>query len=114
MGRPGSTFEQGGHTVRTVLAADEVIKSPGIPESASIVRSLRDQGVPVIGEIEFAARHTDAPIIGITGSNGKTTTTLLVHHILSKAGMDVGLGGNVGTSFAGLMAQGDTRSTCLS
>jgi UDP-N-acetylmuramoylalanine--D-glutamate ligase len=102
----GIDYEQGGHNVRTVLAADEVIKSPGIPETASIVRSLRDRGVPVIGEIEFAARHTDAPIIGITGSNGKTTTTLLVHHILSKAGMDAGLGGNVGTSFAGLVAQG--------
>lgn len=103
----GIDYEQGGHTVRTVLAADEVIKSPGIPETASIVRSLRDRGVPVIGEIEFASRHTTAPIIGITGSNGKTTTTLLVHHILSKAGMDAGLGGNVGTSFAGLVAQGD-------
>jgi len=107
MGSAGIEYEQGGHTVRTVLAADEVIKSPGIPETASIVRSLRSQGVPVIGEIEFAARHTKSPIIGITGSNGKTTTTLLVHHILSKAGMDAGLGGNVGTSFAGLVAQGD-------
>ncbi len=103
--KAGIPYEQGGHTVKTVLDADEVVKSPGIPETASIVRALRDKGVPVIGEIEFAVRHVNAPIIGITGSNGKTTTTLLVHHILAKAGMDVGLAGNVGTSFAGLMAK---------
>ena len=103
--KAGIPYEQGGHTVNTVLDADEVVKSPGIPETASIVRALRDKDVPVIGEIEFAARHVDAPIIGITGSNGKTTTTLLVHHILAKAGMDVGLAGNVGTSFAGLVAK---------
>ena len=104
--KAGIAYEQGGHTVRTVLEADEVVKSPGIPETASIVRAIRDKGIPVIGEIEFAARHVDAPIIGITGSNGKTTTTLLVHHILKKAGIDAGLGGNVGTSFAGLVAAG--------
>lgn len=102
----GIEFEQGGHTVAKVLDADEVVKSPGIPETASIVRALRQKGVPVIGEIELAARHVDVPIIGITGSNGKTTTTLLVHHILKKAGVDAGLGGNVGTSFAGLVAAG--------
>ncbi|MEO5584876.1 MAG: UDP-N-acetylmuramoyl-L-alanine--D-glutamate ligase [Flavobacteriales bacterium] len=103
--KAGIPYEQGGHTVKTVLEADEVVKSPGIPETASIIRALRDKGVPVIGEIEFAVRYVNAPIIGITGSNGKTTTTLLVHHILSKAGMDVGLAGNVGTSFAGLVAK---------
>jgi UDP-N-acetylmuramoylalanine--D-glutamate ligase len=100
----GIEFEQGGHTVAKVMEANEVVKSPGIPETASIVRALRQKGVPVIGEIELAARHVKVPIIGITGSNGKTTTTLLVHHILAKAGMDAGLGGNVGTSFAGLVA----------
>lgn len=107
MDKAGIAYEEGGHTVREILDADEVVKSPGIPDSASIVRSLRDRGVPVIGEIEFASRHTTSPVIGITGSNGKTTTTLLLHHILAKAGMDVGLGGNVGTSFAGLIAERD-------
>lgn len=98
-------YEQGGHTVAKVLDADEVVKSPGIPDHASIVRALRDKGVPVIAEVEFAARHVNVPVVGITGSNGKTTTTLLVYHILKKAGMDVGLAGNVGTSFAGLVAR---------
>ncbi|HEY0978240.1 MAG TPA: UDP-N-acetylmuramoyl-L-alanine--D-glutamate ligase [Flavobacteriales bacterium] len=101
----GIAFEEGGHSVNKVLDADEVVKSPGIPDKASMVRALLDRGVPVISEIEFASRYTNAPIVGITGSNGKTTTTLLTHHILSRAGMDVGLGGNVGTSFAGLVAQ---------
>lgn len=101
----GIAYEQGGHSVAKILAADEVVKSPGIPETASIVRALREKGVPVIAEVEFAARHVKVPIIGITGSNGKTTTTLLLHHILQKAGMDVGLAGNVGTSFAGLVAR---------
>lgn len=96
----GIDFEQGGHTVSKVLAADEVVKSPGIPASASIVRAVRDKGVPMIAEVEFAARHVQAPIVGITGSNGKTTTTLLLHHILKKAGLNAGLAGNVGTSFA--------------
>ncbi|MBZ0206750.1 MAG: UDP-N-acetylmuramoyl-L-alanine--D-glutamate ligase [Flavobacteriales bacterium] len=103
--KAGIPYEQGGHTVSRVLEADEVVKSPGIPGTASIVRAVRDKGVPMIGEVEFAARHVHAPIIGITGSNGKTTTTLLLHHILQKAGMNAGLAGNVGTSFAGLVAK---------
>ncbi|MGV9011708.1 MAG: UDP-N-acetylmuramoyl-L-alanine--D-glutamate ligase [Flavobacteriales bacterium] len=102
----GIAYEQGGHSVAKVLQADEVVKSPGIPDTASIVRALRNKGTPVIAEVEFAARHTKGRIIGITGSNGKTTTTLLVHHILRKAGIDAGLAGNVGTSFAGLVATG--------
>ncbi len=102
----GVAYEQGGHTVAKVLQADEVVKSPGIPATASIVRALRDKGVPILAEVEFAARHVSSPIIGITGSNGKTTTTMLVHHILAKAGIDAGLAGNVGTSFAGLVAAG--------
>ncbi|MBS1938931.1 MAG: UDP-N-acetylmuramoyl-L-alanine--D-glutamate ligase [Bacteroidetes bacterium] len=101
----GIAYEQGGHTVNRILQADEVVKSPGIPETASIVRALRAKGVPVIAEVEFAGRHVHVPIIGITGSNGKTTTTLLVHHILRKAGINAGLAGNVGTSFAGLVAR---------
>lgn len=101
----GIAYEQGGHTVSKVLAAEEVVKSPGIPATASIVRAVRDKGVPLIGEVEFAARHVHVPIVGITGSNGKTTTTLLLHHILEKAGINAGLAGNVGTSFAAEVAR---------
>ena len=100
-------FEEGGHTAAIVLAADEVVKSPGIPDTASLVRAATDQGTPVISEIEFASQHTKATIVGITGANGKTTTTLLAGHILRKAGMDVGVGGNVGHSFARLVAERD-------
>ena len=100
-------FEEGGHTASRVLGADELVKSPGIPDTASLVVAAREKGVPVISEIEFAYRYCNGRIIGITGSNGKTTTTLLTHHILQKAGIDVAVGGNVGTSFAGLVADGD-------
>lgn len=93
-------FEELQHTEEKILNANEVIKSPGIPDKAPLVKKLREQGIPVISEIEFAGRYTDAKKICITGSNGKTTTTLLTHHILSKAGYNVGLGGNVGKSFA--------------
>jgi UDP-N-acetylmuramoylalanine--D-glutamate ligase len=98
-------FEEGVHTESRVLAADEVVKSPGIPDKAPLVKSLRSKGIPVISEIEFAGRHTNAKTICITGTNGKTTTTLLTHHILQKAGMNVGLGGNVGRSFARQVAE---------
>lgn len=97
----GIPFEEGQHTERRILAAAEVIKSPGIPETVPIVQQLRAQGTPVISEIEFAARYTKAKLIGITGSNGKTTTTLLTYHLLKTAGLNVGLAGNVGDSFAG-------------
>ena len=103
----GIAFEEGGHTVARVLEADEVVKSPGIPDAASLVRAVREKGIPVISEIEFAYRHANGRIVAITGSNGKTTTTLLTHHILKRAGLDVAVGGNVGTSFAGLVADGD-------
>jgi len=103
----GIAFEEGGHTAERVLEADEVVKSPGIPDSASLVTAARAKGIPVISEIEFAYRYCNGRIIAITGSNGKTTTTLLTHHILQKAGLDVAVGGNVGTSFAGLVADGD-------
>ena len=99
--------EEGGHTRARVLDADEVIKSPGIPDTAPLVADANARGIPVISEVEFAARHTTAPIVGITGSNGKTTTTLLTGHILRRGGMNVAVGGNVGTSFAGLVAEGD-------
>ncbi len=94
-------FEQGGHTTERILDADEVIKSPGIPDKAPIVKALRERGVPIISEIEFAGRYLDgARTICITGSNGKTTTTSLIYKILSDAGYSVALGGNIGESFA--------------
>ncbi len=96
----GIPFEEGQHTDQRILAASEVIKSPGIPTTAPIVQKLVAQRIPVISEIEFAARYTNAKLIGITGSNGKTTTTLLVHHLLKTAGLSVGLAGNIGDSFA--------------
>ena len=80
--RAGIAFEEGGHTENKVMAADLAIKSPGIPETAPVVVALREKGVPVISEIEFAGRYTKARKIGITGANGKTTNTLLTHHLL--------------------------------
>lgn len=100
-------WEEGGHTENRVLSAGEVVKSPGIPDKAPLVKQLREIGVPVISEIEFAGRYTDAKMIGITGTNGKTTTTLLTHHILEKAGLNVGLAGNVGKSLAYQVAEND-------
>src|SRR3954462_14162168 len=93
-------FEEGIHTEEKILNATEVVKSPGIPDKADVVKKLREKAIPVISEIEFAGRYTNAKKICITGSNGKTTTTLLTYHILKKAGYNVGLGGNVGKSFA--------------
>ena len=93
-------FEVGKHTERQILNADLVVKSPGIPETAPLVQQLHQKGTPVISEIEFGGRYTDAKKVCITGSNGKTTTTLLTYHILKSAGLNVGLAGNVGNSFA--------------
>lgn len=93
-------FEEGGHSEAKIMLADEIIKSPGIPFSTSVVQKALAKGIPVIDEIEFAARYTKARIIAITGTNGKTTTTLLTYHILKTAGYNVGLAGNVGQSFA--------------
>ena len=93
-------FEESQHTEEEILAAAEVIKSPGIPDKAPIVKKIKEKGIAVISEIEFAGRYTDAKIIGITGSNGKTTTTSLTYHILKNAGLNVGLAGNIGKSFA--------------
>ena len=96
----GIAWEEGQHTESLVLNADEVVKSPGIPDTAPVVAKLLAQGTPVLSEIEFAARYTDARMICITGSNGKTTTTSLIYHILQLAGEDVGLAGNIGHSLA--------------
>jgi UDP-N-acetylmuramoylalanine--D-glutamate ligase len=96
----GISFEENKHDEAWILSAHEVIKSPGIPDNAPLIVKLKAQGIPVISEIEFAARYTNATLIGITGTNGKTTTTLLTYHILTKAGLNVGLAGNIGKSFA--------------
>ncbi len=93
-------WEETQHTEHLIMNAEELIKSPGIPDKAPLVKALRKKGVPVISEIEFAGRYTDAKMICITGSNGKTTTTLLIYHILKNAGLNVGLAGNVGDSLA--------------
>ena len=98
-------FEEGRHTEEKILNADVVIKSPGIPDKAPLVVKLKEKGVPVISEIEFAGKYTSAKKICITGSNGKTTTTLLTYHMLEKAGYNVGLAGNVGQSFAWQVAE---------
>ncbi len=105
--REGIAYEDGGHTESKVLAADLAIKSPGIPETAPLVVALREKGVPVISEIEFAGRYTKARKIGITGANGKTTTTLLIHHILTECGVSASLAGNVGFSMARQVAKGN-------
>jgi UDP-N-acetylmuramoylalanine--D-glutamate ligase len=96
----GIAWEEETHTEALILTADVVMKSPGIPEKSPIVKKLVEKGIPVISEIEFAAPFTKAITIGITGSNGKTTTTMLTHHLLKSAGLNVGLGGNIGKSFA--------------
>jgi UDP-N-acetylmuramoylalanine--D-glutamate ligase len=105
--RYGMDWEEKSHTDDKILTADLVIKSPGIPEKADILKKIRSLKIPVISEIEFAGRYTRAKKICITGSNGKTTTTLLIYHILQNAGMHVGLAGNVGRSFAWQVAEED-------
>ncbi len=101
----GIDFEEGRHTESRILEADVVVKSPGIPDTVPMVVQLRESGTEVISEIEFAGRYTGARMVCITGSNGKTTTTLLTHHILSQAGVDAGLAGNVGKSLAAQVAE---------
>ena len=101
----GIAYEEGQHTEELILNADEVMKSPGIPKKAALIQKLEEKGVSIISEIEFASRYTDAKIIAITGSNGKTTTTSLMFHILKQAGLNVGLGGNIGKSFAKSVAE---------
>ena len=93
-------FEQGQHTEELILSADEVVKSPGIPGTVPMVQKVKDSGIPVISEIEFASRYDSAKKICITGSNGKTTTTSLIYYLLKNAGLNVGLGGNIGQSYA--------------
>ncbi|PSR14648.1 MAG: UDP-N-acetylmuramoyl-L-alanine--D-glutamate ligase [Bacteroidetes bacterium] len=103
----GIAFETGQHTRAQILQASEVIKSPGIPDTVPLVLELVAQGIPVIGEIEYAARFTQATLLAITGSNGKTTTAYLTHHLLNAGGIKASLVGNVGISFARSLAEGD-------
>jgi len=100
-------FEEGKHSEDRILEAKEVIKSPGIPDTADIITKLNEKNIPVISEIEFAGRYSNAKMICITGSNGKTTTTLLIYHMLKKADINVGLAGNVGHSLARQVAEND-------
>ncbi|MBN2611055.1 MAG: UDP-N-acetylmuramoyl-L-alanine--D-glutamate ligase, partial [Bacteroidales bacterium] len=93
-------WEEGKHTERLILNADEIIKSPGITDKSEIVQLIKKKNIRMISEIEFASRFTNAKKICITGSNGKTTTTSLIHHMLRKAGLNAGLAGNIGRSFA--------------
>jgi UDP-N-acetylmuramoylalanine--D-glutamate ligase len=101
----GIAWEEGQHTEELILNADEVIKSPGIPNDAPMILKIREKNIPIISEIEFAGRYTKAKMICITGSNGKTTTTSLIYHIFKKAGLNVGLGGNIGQSLAYQVAE---------
>ena len=98
-------FEEGSHDEERILSADWVIKSPGIPKKADLIKKVKEKGIRLSSEIEFASEFTDAKIIAITGSNGKTTTTSLIYHILKNAGFNVGLGGNIGKSFAKQVAE---------
>ena len=100
-------WEDEQHTEAAILNADLVMKSPGIPDTVPLIKQLTNQNTPVISEIEFASKYTDAKIIGITGSNGKTTTTMLTYHILKNGGLDVGMAGNIGDSFAKMVAEND-------
>lgn len=101
------SFEQGGHDEAKILAADLVVKSPGIPEKAPIVKKIREKGIQLVSEIEFASWFAKGKMIAITGSNGKTTVTSMIGWVLSQAGLDVAVGGNIGESFARILAQGD-------
>jgi UDP-N-acetylmuramoylalanine--D-glutamate ligase len=98
-------YEQGKHTEELILNADEIIKSPGIPDKAEIIKKAKALNIPIVSEIEFASRYTSAKHLAITGTNGKTTTTMMCYHILQKAGFNVGLGGNVGKSYARQVAE---------
>jgi UDP-N-acetylmuramoylalanine--D-glutamate ligase len=98
-------WEEKQHSHEKIIAAHEIIKSPGIPDNSEIIQYLKNINKPIISEIEFASRYTNAKKVCITGSNGKTTTTMLIYHILKKANLNVGLAGNVGQSFAMQVAE---------
>jgi UDP-N-acetylmuramoylalanine--D-glutamate ligase len=102
----GISYEENGHSLSHILACEEVIKSPGIPQDAEVVLAVRSHGIPVIGELEFARRFASGRFLLISGTNGKTTTTMLTYHLLKEAGRDAGMAGNVGHSFARMVLQG--------
>lgn len=106
-------WESGNHTEAKILNADVVMKSPGIPDKVPLVKELVAKDIPVISEIEFASRYTDATLIGITGSNGKTTTTMMTHHLLKEGGLNVGMAGNIGDSYAKMVAETDVDQYVL-
>ena len=95
-------FEEGGHSIIDILKADGIVKSPGIPNHIKLIQDILKAGIPIWSEIEFASRFTESPIIAVTGSNGKTTTTAMTHHLLQTAGLNVAVGGNIGNSFSRL------------
>ncbi len=99
------SFEEGNHTESKIFDADIVMKSPGIPDTVSLIIALKERGIKIVSEIEFASKYTEGVVVGITGSNGKTTTTMLINHILKKAGLNVSMGGNIGESFAQQVAE---------
>ena len=99
------SFEEGNHTESKIFDADVVMKSPGIPDTISLIIALKERGVNVVSEIEFASKYTEGVVVGITGSNGKTTTTMLINHILKRAELNVSMGGNIGESFAQQVAE---------
>ena len=101
------SFEEGGHDLDVILKASLVMKSPGIPDHIDLIQQIRSSDIKIVSEIEFASQYTDAKLIGITGSNGKTTTTLLTHHLLKESGINVGVAGNIGYSFARQVAESD-------
>ena len=101
------SFEENSHALAELFKADLVVKSPGIPDQVLIVENFKKRGVPVISEIEFASKYTEGEIVGVTGSNGKTTTTMLINHILKKENLNVGMGGNIGMSFAQQVAENE-------
>jgi UDP-N-acetylmuramoylalanine--D-glutamate ligase len=107
LNKSGIKWEEGRHSEEFLKSPDLVVKSPGIPNEVKVIQDLKANGVEVISEIEFGARNTNAKIVGITGTNGKTTTTMLTYHILNKAGLDVAMAGNVGKSFCGALAERD-------
>jgi UDP-N-acetylmuramoylalanine--D-glutamate ligase len=101
----GVSYEEGGHNIEEILKAELVVKSPGIPNTAAVIMDIDAANIPIVSEIEFASNYTDATLIGITGSNGKTTTAMLTHHLLSDGGINAGLAGNIGNSFAQALLQ---------
>ncbi len=106
-------WEEGTHTVAKIASASLVMKSPGIPDTVALVKQLKDQGIPVISEIEFATKYTNATLIGITGTNGKTTTTSLTYHLVKEGGFNAGCAGNIGDSFAKMVAEKELENYVL-